>query len=301
MIICSTQPVILILKKVLLLLLLTYACVLSSAAQLPPPPPGNIEQAGFNLDWQIERIGSGIYWKAYLGDELYDSKQSLNLVEVWLDSTNTDLQIGFVQDTLALTSTLAEQAGAHMAINGSFFDTRAGGSVVFMRVNGEVIAEGAPNRQLYTENGGLAWNRPNEPVIMKRPEEGWVEATFENVLTSGPLLLLADTLQSFNNDSFNQNRHPRTAVAVTGDNRLLLITIDGRSFQGYGMTIPETAELLANLGAEFALNLDGGGSTTMWIKGKTENSIVNYPSDNLEFDHEGERKVSNALLLTIEE
>ncbi|HMB41871.1 MAG TPA: phosphodiester glycosidase family protein [Balneolaceae bacterium] len=290
-----------ILKKSLFLLTLTFTSVWSSVAQLPPPPPGNMEQAGFSLEWETERLSPGIYWKAYLGDGLYDSKQSINLVEVWLDSTDADLQIGFVQDTLALTSTLAEQAGADIAINGSFFDTRAGGSVVFMRVDGDIIARGAPNRQLYTENGGLAWNTPNEPVIIKRPEEGWAEASFENVLTSGPLLILADTLQMFNNDSFNQNRHPRTALAITDDNRLLLLTVDGRSFQGYGMTIPETAELLDNLGAGSALNLDGGGSTTMWIRGKSENNIVNYPSDNLEFDRLGERKVSNALLLIVEE
>jgi len=291
----------LILKKSLFLLTLTFTSVWSSVAQLPPPPPGNMEQAGFSLEWETERLSPGIYWKAYLGDGLYDSKQSINLVEVWLDSTDADLQIGFVQDTLALTSTLAEQAGADIAINGSFFDTRAGGSVVFMRVDGDIIARGAPNRQLYTENGGLAWNTPNEPVIIKRPEEGWAEASFENVLTSGPLLILADTLQMFNNDSFNQNRHPRTALAITDDNRLLLLTVDGRSFQGYGMTIPETAELLDNLGAGSALNLDGGGSTTMWIREKSENNIVNYPSDNLEFDRLGERKVSNALLLIVEE
>lgn len=288
-------------KKSLSLLTLIIAGILPAIAQLPPPPPGDIEQAGFSLEWETKRISPGIYWKAYLGDDLYGSKQSLNLVEVWLDSTNADLQIGFVQDTLALTSTLAEQAGAEIALNGSFFDTRAGGSVVFMRVDGEIIARGAPNRELYTENGGLAWNNANEPVIIKRPEEGWAEASFKNVLTSGPLLILADTLQSFNNDSFNQNRHPRSAVAVTGDKRLLMLAVDGRSFQGYGMTIPETAKLLDNLGAQFALNLDGGGSTTMWIRGESENNIVNYPSDNLEFDRLGERKVSNALLIIIEE
>lgn len=283
-----------------MLLILITIYTLPATCQLSPPAPGNIVQSHFHLDWETERIDQGIYWKSYLGDELYNSEQSINVVETWLDSTTADLTIGFVQDTLALTSILAEQAGADIAINGSFFDTRAGGSVVFMRVNGEVIASGAPDRQLYTENGGVAWNKPHEPVIIKRPVKGWAEAPYENVLTSGPLLILADSLQSFNSDAFNQNRHPRTAVAITDDNRFLLVTVDGRSFQGYGMTIPELAELLDNLGAQFALNLDGGGSTTMWIRGKSENNIVNYPSDNLEFNRGGERKVSNALLLTVE-
>lgn len=296
-----TKPSVLILKKVLSLLVLIVAGSLPSMAQLPPPPPGNAEQASPGLDWKTERISDGIYWKSYLGDDLYDSKQSLNVVEVWLDSTDADLQIGFAKDTLALTSTFAEQADAIAAINGSFFDTQAGGSVVFMRVDGEIVAEGAPNRQLYTENGALAWNPPGEPVILDRPENGWEEASYENVFTSGPLLIFEDSLQSFNNDSFNQNRHPRTAVATTRDNRLLFLTVDGRSFQGYGMTIPEIAKFLDNLGTKNALNFDGGGSTTMWIRKKTENNIVNYPSDNLEFDRMGERKVSNALLLIVEE
>jgi exopolysaccharide biosynthesis protein len=291
----------LILKKVLSLLVFVIAGAFPSIAQLPPPPPGNMEQASFDLDWKTERISKGIYWKAYLGDDLFDSKQSINLIEVWIDSTEADLRIGFAKDTLALTSTFAEQAGAKIAINGSFFDTRAGGSVVFMRVKGEIIAEGAPSRQLYTENGALAWSESGEPIILDRPEGGWADALYENVFTSGPLLIFNDSLQSFNNDSFNQNRHPRTAVATTGDGRLLLLTVDGRSFQGYGMTIPEIAEFLDNLGAENALNFDGGGSTTMWIRDKTENNIVNYPSDNLEFDRLGERKVSNALLLIMEE
>lgn len=287
------------LDKSLFLLMLICIVAMPSMAQLPPPPPPPVspEQVYNDIDWDTERVEPGIYWKSYLGEDLYDSKQSINLVEVWLDSTDAELQIGFVQDTLAHTSTFAEQAGADIAINGSFFDTRAGGSVVFLRVNGEVIAEGAPNRQLYTENGGLAWNEIEMPVILPRPKDGWAAAPYKNVLTSGPLLILADSLQSFNNDSFNQNRHPRTAVGITDDRRLLLLAVDGRSFQGYGMTIQETAVLMGKLGASYALNLDGGGSTTMWIRGKTANNIVNYPSDNLEFDHRGERKVSNALLL----
>ena len=61
------------------------------------------------------------------------------------------------------------------------------------------------------------------------------------------------------------------------------------------MTIPELAQFFFELGADSALNLDGGGSTAMWIHNGI--GVVNYPSDNLEFDHNGERPVSNALLI----
>jgi exopolysaccharide biosynthesis protein len=63
------------------------------------------------------------------------------------------------------------------------------------------------------------------------------------------------------------------------------------------MTIRELAEFLKQLGAVRALNLDGGGSTTMWIDTTSRTGVVNYPSDNLEFDHAGERPISNALLI----
>jgi hypothetical protein len=85
------------------------------------------------------------------------------------------------------------------------------------------------------------------------------------------------------------NRHPRTGVALTAESRVLFVVVDGRR-KGYsvGMTLAEFAELLRSLGATWALNLDGGGSTTMVIDGE----VVNRPSDP-----EGERGVSSALLL----
>jgi exopolysaccharide biosynthesis protein len=50
------------------------------------------------------------------------------------------------------------------------------------------------------------------------------------------------------------------------------------------------------LGVKDALNLDGGGSTTLYVKDASENGIVNHPSDNKKFDRQGERFVVNSLL-----
>jgi hypothetical protein len=83
-------------------------------------------------------------------------------------------------------------------------------------------------------------------------------------------------------------RHPRTGVGVTPRGRVLLVTVDGRR-PGYsvGMTPRGFARLFVSLGAERALNLDGGGSTTMFVRGK----VVNRPSDG------AQRPVSSALLV----
>lgn len=88
---------------------------------------------------------------------------------------------------------------------------------------------------------------------------------------------------------FVEKRHPRTAVAKLKDGKFLLVTIDGRQpGVSVGMNLPELAAFLLEMGAVNAMNLDGGGSTTMFLDGK----IVNKPSDK-----EGERRVSDALLV----
>jgi exopolysaccharide biosynthesis protein len=88
--------------------------------------------------------------------------------------------------------------------------------------------------------------------------------------------------------SFVETRHPRTAVAKLKDGKFLMATVDGRSLESVGMNLQELAEFLLEIGSVEAMNLDGGGSTTMFLDGK----IVNKPSDK-----EGERRVSDAILV----
>lgn len=94
--------------------------------------------------------------------------------------------------------------------------------------------------------------------------------------------------------SFSTSRHPRTAAGIAaGGRRLLLVTVDGRQ-KPYsdGMTLRELANLMLALGARDAINLDGGGSTTMVVKTPAARTlaVVNTPSDPT-----GERAVGNAL------
>ena len=97
--------------------------------------------------------------------------------------------------------------------------------------------------------------------------------------------------------SFYTARHPRTALGLTATGRLLLVTVDGRTAAGAGLTIDDLAQYLIHLGAIEAINLDGGGSTTMWLRGMSINGIVNHPSDNGKPDHHGERTVSDAVAI----
>lgn len=90
--------------------------------------------------------------------------------------------------------------------------------------------------------------------------------------------------------SFVETRHPRTAVAKLKDGKFLMLTADGRTDASGGLDLYDLAEYMLEIGATDAMNLDGGGSTTMFLGGK----VVNRPSDK-----EGERKVGDAILVTL--
>ena len=81
------------------------------------------------------------------------------------------------------------------------------------------------------------------------------------------------------------NVNPRTAVGLTSDGRVLLVVIDGRQKSSVGMTLGQLARYMLGLGSVQAMNLDGGGSTTLVVRG----DVVNRPSDG------HERRVAAAI------
>jgi hypothetical protein len=127
-------------------------------------------------------------------------------------------------------------------------------------------------------------------------------ATTSVILGSGPRLLRAGRVAVAANAegfkppqapsffrAFVAGRNPRTLAGVRPDGTLLLVTVDGgRPGWSAGMTLYEAARLMRSLGARDALNLDGGSSSTMTVRGE----VVNRPSDRV-----GERPVSNGLFV----
>lgn len=116
---------------------------------------------------------------------------------------------------------------------------------------------------------------------------GWPDV-FETIGGNPTLVRAGEIFIERTGESGFFARHPRTGVGTTPDGRVLFVTVDGRR-PGYsiGMTPYRFAKLFTSLGADYALNLDGGGSTTMVVGGQ----IVNRPSDG------SERPVSSSLVL----
>lgn len=83
-------------------------------------------------------------------------------------------------------------------------------------------------------------------------------------------------------------RNPRSAIGYTADNNLVLVAVDGREGSSIGMTLMELASFMKSIGCTNAMNLDGGGSTVMYVNGQ----IVNHPAQK------GGIPLSNAILLS---
>ena len=127
---------------------------------------------------------------------------------------------------------------------------------------------------------------------LDRPVDDWKRA---EAIVGGAGLLIREGLAITDwaveqlTPGFAETRHPRTLIGTHADGSLWLVTIDGRQpLLSAGMSLVELRTLAQRIGLTQALNLDGGGSTTMWVQGQ----IVNSPSDAA-----GPRKVSDVLLL----
>jgi hypothetical protein len=161
--------------------------------------------------------------------------------------------------------------------------------------DGYVIAANGKSRDWVKEHFHLG-SRVNYSWRLNSIEPGddqkWQRAL--TVLGAGPQLIkdgkvAITNVQEKISDAFVNDGHPRTAIAKLASGKLLLVTVDGRQpSESIGMSLTMLVDLLLELGAVEAMNLDGGGSTTMVV----HNKIVNKPSDQT-----GERPVSDAILV----
>jgi hypothetical protein len=184
--------------------------------------------------------------------------------------------------------------GALAGINAAFF-SKACQPLCLLMADGEALATGAMGKGALRSLGWSAGGEPRWAWV----DDGEPWRGVDVAVAGYPSLVRAGEVQvdPAISTPFAQQRHPRSAVGLTADGALLLVTVDGRTAAGAGMTLPELAAQMRDLGAVNALNLDGGGSTTLWVRGAWLDGVTNHPSDNLQPDHHGARAVSDGLYL----
>ncbi len=205
----------------------------------------------------------------------------IHALEVNLCARGVSLRATGEDEKWRRTSSFGALVSAEAAVNGDFF------SYETHDPTGLAIGAGEHWHADMSSSGEAAFG--DDRALLECPGTNWSTpaAWMRNAVGGRPLLVRdGEALTSFNRTDCS-DRHPRTAVGLSRDRQTLyLAVVDGRSGVSVGMNCRELATLMAGLGAWTAMNLDGGGSTTMWLRGA---GVLNAPSDGTE------RTVSNHL------
>lgn len=244
------------------------------------------------VKWEMTSVCPGLKWYSYRGYEsVSGGAQILNVLEWDLSQDGLKFEFQYYPAKTTISSAIGQTPDAIAAVNASF-----GTPHTFIRTGGTTwcdITNADPN-----DNGN--WYK-HEAAIWFDGErtfgflnyEGdpygaitaYQATTYPNLFSSEPLMIENyEYVEWAGKTSFmNKSIHPRTAVALTEDGRLLLVTVDGRWYgMARGMTIVELRDFLKlNFNPAWAINMDGGGSTSMYIKGYGRNGIVNYPCNGI--------------------
>jgi len=210
--------------------------------------------------------------------------QRVNVLKIDLCADGIGLRATRTGERRRTTSSFASAVNAVAAVNGDFFsydDYHTSGLAVG---NGTAWTDTADSNS----SGLIAFG--DDRVELFNPR-GVVnpEAWMKQVVSGHPGLVDDGASVASDTSDFCSTRHPRTALGLSKDGRtLILAVVDGRSSASVGMRCTELAALMVEMGAHRAINLDGGGSSTMWVRGS---GVVNRPSDG------AERTVGNHLAI----
>lgn len=264
----------------------------------------NVDSLTFvKAKWHKQKIAPKTKLITHHFDEknLFLANQNISYIEVKSKGNAPLFDIGYEVKELKKTDVFGKEQQAIAAINGTFFDIKNGGSVDFIKADGKIIN---PNR---LEKGNKRARHQQAAIVITKGKlalkkwdgtDKWEEnLPEEEIMLSGPLLVFDQQIQALDTAAFNRLRHPRSAIGIRPNGKVILLTVDGRHENSAGLSLFELTKVMRWLGCTSAINLDGGGSTALWVSSAPENGIVNYPSDNKKWDHEGARKVANVILL----
>jgi exopolysaccharide biosynthesis protein len=251
--------------------------------------------------WESRRIDSSVIWLHAAFQRLFDTIENINVLDIDLHDPAVRPALIYQSSLLSRTHEMAVRENAIGAVNGNFFHMKEGGSVCFLKVDGKVIDTSRTDlgEKIFLDeldDAALTIDSSGGVAIRLCPAEGWQSLSgIPTILSGGPPLLIRGKTIPLIRHSFNDRRYARTGLGITLSGHLLLVTVDGHSDKSAGVSIDQFRNVFRYFHCSDAMNLDGGGSTTMYIRGQPYDGIVNYPTDNKKYDHTGERKVANIL------
>ena len=230
-----------------------------------------------NADWGWQSKGGVVYGKASF-DDLYGNPQVVSIAKYSQATMNTSLY-DKEYSTMG-TNGLAAEAGATAAINGSYFNMSNLTSCTALWVNGVEVATTDP-AEFARCNGILGFK---DGVFMietysssttSEQLAAWGQK-YDSFVACGPILRLNGVSQDpyIGGEGF-YGPHPRTMLGKCPDGTVYMVVTEGRLEGASGFSLPNLLSLAEDLGMSDAINLDGGGSSTLWVTGT---GVINRPS-----------------------
>lgn len=268
--------------------------LLFSFAAAAQTPEDSVAFAGAR--WQITPLAAGAECRRAQID-MFGSRQTVSVVAY--PARNFTTEIIQLDGKASPTSELGKAAGADAALNGSYFNMKTLAPVTFVLIDKQILGRTTPGETMRT-NGVIALRdkrgRKMDILHCDTTQYSRIARRYRSALAAGPMLVHEGEILIYDtDDTFYTGRHPRSVIGTRPDGSVVLLVIDGR-FPGRaaGATIAETAYIARQLGLTEALNLDGGGSSSLWTR---RLGVLNHPTDNKRFDHEGERAVPNGIVV----
>lgn len=233
-------------------------------------------------NWTTHTVKPGVIYKSGLFT-LYGetNERRIFVLDITLNSSNT-LGIGYSSSNKS-TVELSKSYDAIAGTNAGFFQL-AGSTPKnpYIRIDGVTIQEGDTNVSSKFTNSALLIKN-NVAEVRKFSENSRnlnsIAATIpliaaDDIIVCGPILMINN---NFETEDLDTSLTSRTGLGIAEDGkRVFLVVVD--SGGGYtGITQLQLAEILQALGAVSAMNLDGGGSSTMFVDGQGDNGRVNFP------------------------
>ena len=273
--------------------------------------------------WTSKIISEGIVYYTFNGkDDVTGQSQQVFVIDLDLSNPKYKLKFTYTSPTVE-TSTVHKDHNSIATMNAGY---EAGS--IYIRVGGKNksllpnITIGSTGVSNWKSEGAVCCNDDNT-VTFKYPgrnisvaqqrKEYMYNCPEPYLISSAPMLIydykpvgenfcnynLTDSQvkkignQSTENFEYHQRvRHPRVAVALTENNHFIMFEVDGRNSHSKGMSARElTRFLVKHFNPQYAINMDGGGSSTLCVQGEGDpkTHVVNYPCDNKKYDHAGER------------
>ena len=224
-----------------------------------------------SADWGWQTVGNVTYGKATFAG-LYNSTQTVAIAKYSEALLSTDIYNK--EGSTKGTDGLAAEAGAAVAINGSYFNMSTNRSITALWVNGtEVATTDSGEKARCTgivgfKNGQMSMWQYNADTNTATDLANW-GSQYDSFLATGPLLRLGGTSMTnvkTGSSSFD-GVNPRSMIGKDQYGMVYMVVVEGRIANADGLKIENMVNLAEDLGLVDAINLDGGGSSTIWVNG----------------------------------